>query len=138
MKRKIIWSFALLACLCCLPSAKTKAQTKNAAIIPGEVWKDTDGNPINAHGGGLLYHEGTYYWYGEYKKGETILPFTYHCAHVWRVYCDIISDVFGDAGCTLISHVRGDLHKAYGDAFFKALDTFSEMDFNRLPVFTTD
>lgn len=58
MKRKIIWSFALLACLCCLPSAKTKAQTKNAAIIPGEVWKDTDGNPINAHGGGLLYHEG--------------------------------------------------------------------------------
>ena len=23
---------------------------------------------------GLLYHEGTYYWYGEYKKGETILP----------------------------------------------------------------
>lgn len=56
MKRKIIWSFALLACLCCLPSAKTKAQTKNAAIIPGEVWKDTDGNPINAHGGGLLYH----------------------------------------------------------------------------------
>ena len=74
MKRKIIWSFALLACLCCLPSAKTKAQTKNAAIIPGEVWKDTDGNPINAHGGGLLYHEGTYYWYGEYKKGGTILP----------------------------------------------------------------
>ena len=72
------------------------------------------------------------------KKGETILPFTYHCAHVWRVYCDIISDVFGDAGCTLISHVRGDLHKAYGDAFFKALNTFSEMDFNRLPVFTTD
>ena len=64
----------MLACLCCLPSAKTKAQTKNAAIIPGEVWKDTDGNPINAHGGGLLYHEGTYYWYGEYKKGETILP----------------------------------------------------------------
>ena len=64
----------MLACLCCLPSAKTKAQTKNAAIIPGEVWKDTDGNPINAHGGGLLYHEGTYYWYGEYKKGGTILP----------------------------------------------------------------
>ena len=47
---------------------------KNSYIIPGEVWKDTDGNPINAHGGGLLYHDGTYYWYGEYKKGKTILP----------------------------------------------------------------
>lgn len=43
---------------------------KNTSFIPGEVWKDTDGNPINAHGGGLLYHEGTYYWYGEYKKGK--------------------------------------------------------------------
>ncbi len=35
---------------------------KNTSFMPGEVWKDTDGNPINAHGGGLLYHEGTYYW----------------------------------------------------------------------------
>ncbi len=52
--------------------AKTIAT--NTEIIPGEVWNDTDGNPINAHGGGILYHEGTYYWYGEYKKGETILP----------------------------------------------------------------
>lgn len=45
-----------------------------ADIVPGEVWLDTAGNPINAHGGGLLYHNGKYYWYGEYKKGETILP----------------------------------------------------------------
>ena len=43
-------------------------------VTPGSIWKDTDGNPINAHGGGLLYHNGTYYWYGEYKKGKTILP----------------------------------------------------------------
>lgn len=41
---------------------------------PGEVWNDTEGNYINAHGGGILYHNGTYYWYGEYKKGKTILP----------------------------------------------------------------
>lgn len=46
-----------------------------AYFIPGEVWKDTDGNPINAHGGGLLYHDGAYYWYGEYKKGKTILRY---------------------------------------------------------------
>lgn len=72
MRRKFIRSLALLACLLCLSSAQ--AQTAKNSIIPGEVWKDTDGNPINAHGGGLLYHEGTYYWYGEYKKGKTILP----------------------------------------------------------------
>lgn len=40
-------------------------------IVPGTVWKDTDGNPINAHGGGILYHEGTYYWYGECKGDST-------------------------------------------------------------------
>ncbi|HEX5790101.1 MAG TPA: glycoside hydrolase family 43 protein, partial [Luteolibacter sp.] len=40
----------------------------------GEVWLDTDGKPINAHGGGVLFHEGTYYWYGEIKEGRTYLP----------------------------------------------------------------
>jgi len=42
-------------------------------IFPGAVWNDTDGNPINAHGGGILFHKGTYYWFGEIKKGETWL-----------------------------------------------------------------
>ena len=54
--------------------AEKKNSVKNTAIQPGAVWLDTDGNPINAHGGGLLYHKGTYYWYGEYKKGKTVLP----------------------------------------------------------------
>jgi len=34
---------------------------------PGEIWRDTDGVPINAHGAGMLYHNGVYYWYGEFK-----------------------------------------------------------------------
>ena len=42
---------------------------------PGRIWLDTDGNPIQAHGGGILYDERTrtYYWYGEYKDGPTYL-----------------------------------------------------------------
>ena len=40
-------------------------------IVPGAQWKDTGGNIINAHGGGILLHEGTYYWYGEYKGDST-------------------------------------------------------------------
>lgn len=40
-------------------------------IRSGEVWVDTDRNMINAHGGGVLYHNGTYYWYGEYKGDST-------------------------------------------------------------------
>ena len=40
---------------------------------PGRIWLDTDGNPIQAHGGGILYdgRTRTYYWYGEYKDGPT-------------------------------------------------------------------
>ena len=35
---------------------------------------DTAGRPINAHGGGVLFHGGVYYWYGENKDGRTWLP----------------------------------------------------------------
>ncbi len=34
---------------------------------PGQEWKDSNGVPINAHGGGMLYFDDTYYWYGEHK-----------------------------------------------------------------------
>ena len=34
---------------------------------PGEVWMDDHGVPINAHGGGILLHNGIYYWFGEHK-----------------------------------------------------------------------
>ncbi|KAK1746721.1 glycosyl hydrolase (family 43) [Skeletonema marinoi] len=31
-------------------------------------------NPINAHGGGFLFYENVYYWYGEIKIGKTYTP----------------------------------------------------------------
>jgi hypothetical protein len=34
-------------------------------IRPGEVWPDTDGRPIQAHGGGILAEGGLFYWFGE-------------------------------------------------------------------------
>ena len=40
---------------------------EQTSFKPGEKWKDTDGTHINAHGGGLLFHEGMYYWFGEHK-----------------------------------------------------------------------
>lgn len=36
-------------------------------FTPGELWPDDRGEPINAHGGGVLWHQGTYYWFGEHK-----------------------------------------------------------------------
>jgi hypothetical protein len=43
----------------------------NDVITSGTQWFDTDRNLINAHGGGILYHAGKYYWYGEYKGDST-------------------------------------------------------------------
>ena len=40
-------------------------------IKSGEIWPDNNGKHINAHGGGMLYHEGTYYWFGEHKSATT-------------------------------------------------------------------
>lgn len=34
-------------------------------LTNGEIWRDTDGNILHAHGGHILFHGGVYYWYGE-------------------------------------------------------------------------
>ena len=47
--------------------ANPSAPAVKPCFVPGQVWNDTNSQPINAHGGGLLCHEGTYYWYGEFK-----------------------------------------------------------------------
>lgn len=44
-----------------------KIKKPYTAFYPGQIWEDTDGNHINAHGGGILYRDGKYYWYGEHK-----------------------------------------------------------------------
>jgi hypothetical protein len=41
------------------------------SFIPGAIWPDEDGVHINAHGGGILFHEGVYYWFGEHKIAGT-------------------------------------------------------------------
>ncbi|HWH72373.1 MAG TPA: glycoside hydrolase family 43 protein [Candidatus Sulfotelmatobacter sp.] len=53
---------------------------KHSEFKPGEVWTDTSGAPINAHGGGVLYCGKKYYWYGEIKTGKTWTP---ECNRSW-------------------------------------------------------
>ena len=64
MRRLRVSSLLLLLPLITAPAA---AQTKAPAFEPGAVWLDVDGRPIQAHGGGILYDRGTYYWFGENK-----------------------------------------------------------------------
>jgi hypothetical protein len=56
----------LLLALGLLPAAPTLARA-DKAFEPGAIWPDDKGVHINAHGGGLLEHQGVYYWFGEHK-----------------------------------------------------------------------
>ena len=44
------------------PAAEPASRCRNGAI-----WYDADGHVVNAHGGGVLAHDGKYYLYGEHK-----------------------------------------------------------------------
>lgn len=63
-KGLLIFTFASISlyCLC---------QKSNTLIKPGEVWPDTEGNHINAHGGGIISYKGTWYWFGESRLPRT-------------------------------------------------------------------
>jgi hypothetical protein len=41
------------------------------AFYPGEIWKDNNDTHINAHGGGILYSNDKYYWFGEHKSAHS-------------------------------------------------------------------
>lgn len=61
--------YLLIAAMLVLSWVQLQAQNKE--FKPGEIWFDVNNQPINAHGGGFLLYNGTYYWYGELKKGKT-------------------------------------------------------------------
>ncbi len=51
-----------------LPAARateTAAESGPATIVNARQRLDTTGEHISAHGGGVIFHEGVYYWYGE-------------------------------------------------------------------------
>ena len=63
---------------------------KYNSIRPGQVWLDTNGNRIQAHGGSIMYLDGTYYWYGENKEKTTGENDIWH----WGVRCYTSQDLY--------------------------------------------
>ncbi len=43
------------------------ALSASAQLVNGQLWPDTDGHHINAHGGCVIKHGDTWYWYGEQR-----------------------------------------------------------------------
>ena len=73
MKMKPNFLFAAFAFVSLAGLSAAHADEPLASFRPGQIWNDTSGKPINAHGGGVLFHAGIYYWYGEFKEGRTYL-----------------------------------------------------------------
>ncbi|GAB1415743.1 hypothetical protein MASR2M117_11490 [Paludibacter sp.] len=70
MKRNL---FIIVLCIsvCLQTFGLSKAQQQTRIIRPAELWLDNNGVHINAHGGGVIYHKGKYYWFGEHKSENT-------------------------------------------------------------------
>jgi len=63
---KLVVNVILLSVIfSCTLSAQEKGNYQN--FRPGKLWCDNNGKHINAHGGGILYQNGIYYWFGERK-----------------------------------------------------------------------
>lgn len=60
MKLNVILFFLMLGC---------HVVSAQQQIRPGETWSDSKGEQINAHGGGVIYDSGYYYWFGEDRTG---------------------------------------------------------------------
>ena len=54
----------LMALFCILPSVSW-GKTGRTVITNGVLWRDTNGNVVQAHGAGFLYQNGTWYMIGE-------------------------------------------------------------------------
>ena len=68
------------------------------SIRPGQVWLDTEGKRIQAHGGSIIYIDGVYYFYGENKEKTDGSSMLWH----WGVRAYKSTDLYNWEDCGLI------------------------------------
>jgi len=64
---KVILKKAFITVALMLVCFSINCQDLNNSFKPGQIWPDNEGKHINAHGGGIIYYNDTYYWFGEYR-----------------------------------------------------------------------
>ena len=67
-------------------------------VYTGQIWLDTNGKPIHAHGFQVMEQDGVYYWYGENKE------FTVLGSPIWTygIRCYRSTDFYNWEDCGLI------------------------------------
>lgn len=73
-----------------LTAAMRKGSRMYDSIRPGQVWLDTEGKRIQAHGGSVIAVDGRFYWYGENKERTTGADDIWH----WGIRCYSSSDLY--------------------------------------------
>ena len=68
------------------------------AFHPGQVWLDTEGKPIQAHGGSIIRVGDTWYWYGENKEHTD----GKNGVWTWGIRCYRSRDLYNWEDCGLI------------------------------------
>ncbi|WP_336101676.1 family 43 glycosylhydrolase [Paenibacillus phytohabitans] len=63
---------------------------KYNSIKPGQIWLDTNGERIQAHGGSIITVDDTFYWYGENKENTDGRNDIWH----WGVKCYASKDLY--------------------------------------------
>lgn len=76
MSRRFLWIASLATATFVTGMVGRATADLSASFKPGQTWNDTDGNAIQSHLGGVLYENGTYYWYGMDFDGQTLPPGT--------------------------------------------------------------
>ena len=64
---KVISKKAFITVALMLVCFSINCQDLNHSFKPGQIWPDNEGKHINAHGGGIINYNDTYYWFGEYR-----------------------------------------------------------------------
>lgn len=97
----------LLAAMAQHLAAQKVENTVRDCFRPGKLWFDSDGKVINAHGGGICFHDGTYYWYGEHKGENTndafvgVTCYSSSDLYNWK-YEGVALEVSDDAGSPVV------------------------------------
>jgi len=75
---------------------------ENKSFRPGAIWPDTDGRHINAHAAGILYQDGTCYWFGEKRGREQqalgVNVYSSRNLYDWKYEGTALSPAEGDEG----------------------------------------
>jgi len=69
-KKLALCFFVMIIGALCIPMNQVKAAP--ITVINALQWADTNGNPINAHGGGMIQVDGYYYWFGENRDESNV------------------------------------------------------------------